>query len=119
MLKIQELSYLLRNASVLGMRSEACNPQLATCNSNREPLPVVVRTRLTPPRPNQRIMPRPRLASALAEALDYRVTLLQAGAGYGKSTALATVAELGHPLAWYQLDSDSADPLVVLAAPAP
>ena len=78
------------------------------------PYPVVVRTRLTPPRSNRRILHRPRLAGALAEALDYRVTLLQAGAGYGKTTALASAAGLGHPLAWYQLDSDSADPLVFL-----
>ena len=79
-----------------------------------DPYPVVVRTRLAPPRPSRRIAQRPRLAAALAEALDHRVTLIQAGAGYGKSTVLASIAELGHPLAWYQLDSDSADPLVFL-----
>ncbi|MEZ4769455.1 MAG: BTAD domain-containing putative transcriptional regulator [Caldilineales bacterium] len=79
-----------------------------------ELFPVVVRTRLTPPRPNRRILQRPRLAAVLAEALDFRVTVVQAGAGYGKSTALASLADLNVPLAWYQLDSDSGDPLVFL-----
>jgi len=41
---------------------------------------------------------RPRVSVALREALDYRLTILQAGAGYGKSTALAELAAELRPL---------------------
>ena len=44
----------------------------------------------------------------------HRLTLLQAGTGYGKSTALATLAEEIHPLAWYHLAVEDADPVVFL-----
>ncbi|HSR85851.1 MAG TPA: BTAD domain-containing putative transcriptional regulator [Streptosporangiaceae bacterium] len=39
------------------------------------------------------LMPRPRVAALLSGALDRRVTLMVAGAGYGKTTALADLAE--------------------------
>lgn len=63
---------------------------------------------------NRRILLRPRLTARLLEALDYRLTLVQAGMGYGKSTALAALATSGHPLAWYHLGEEDADPLVFL-----
>ncbi|MDX1615021.1 MAG: BTAD domain-containing putative transcriptional regulator, partial [Candidatus Promineifilaceae bacterium] len=43
-------------------------------------------------------------------------TLVQAGTGYGKSTALAGLAEHGLPLAWYHLAAEDADPLVFLVS---
>lgn len=76
---------------------------------------MVLQTKLTPPRLHKRILPRPRLTRRLLEALDYRLTIVQAGAGYGKSTALvAALAQAGPPLVWYHLDSEDADPLVFL-----
>src|SRR5450759_4024564 len=45
----------------------------------------LVRTKLMPPRLHRRILIRPRLTSLLLGALDYRLTILQAGAGYGLS----------------------------------
>lgn len=74
----------------------------------------VIRTKLTPPRLNRRILPRPRLTARLLEALDYRLTIVQAGMGYGKSTALAALAGSGHPLVWYHLGVEDADPLIFL-----
>jgi ATP/maltotriose-dependent transcriptional regulator MalT/DNA-binding SARP family transcriptional activator len=50
----------------------------------------------------------------LLEALEYRLTIVQAGAGFGKSTALAALAEGEQPLVWYHLDLEDADPLVFL-----
>jgi ATP/maltotriose-dependent transcriptional regulator MalT len=75
---------------------------------------AVTRTRLLPPRPHRRLLVRPRLTRRLLEALDYRLTLLQAGAGYGKSTALAGLVEEGHPVVWYHLDTEDADPMTFL-----
>jgi LuxR family transcriptional regulator, maltose regulon positive regulatory protein len=71
---------------------------------------LVVRTKLTPPRPHKRTLARPRLTQRLLEALDYRLTLVQGGAGYGKSTALAALAAGDIACVWYHLDGEDADP---------
>lgn len=73
---------------------------------------LVVRTKLTPPRLHKQTLHRPRLTERLLKALDYRLTVVQAGAGYGKSTALAALAEGEHPFAWYHLADEDADPLL-------
>jgi ATP-dependent transcriptional regulator len=75
---------------------------------------TVIRTKLLPPRPHRRVLARPRLTRHLLEALDYRLTILHAGAGYGKSTALAALAGEGYPLIWYHLDAEDADPTTFL-----
>ena len=75
---------------------------------------LVVRTKLVPPRLHRRILHRERLSVLLAAGLDYRLTILQAGAGYGKTTALAALQEGETPLAWYHLSVEDCDPLVFL-----
>jgi ATP/maltotriose-dependent transcriptional regulator MalT/DNA-binding SARP family transcriptional activator len=71
---------------------------------------LLLRTKLAPPRPHKRILPRTALIARLREALDSRLTLVQAGTGYGKSTALAALADENRPLFWYSLDEADADP---------
>ena len=73
---------------------------------------VPLHTKLTPPGLHRRLLPRPALTAKLREALDYRLTLVQAGTGYGKSTALAALAgsQAALPLAWCSLDPSDADP---------
>ena len=79
------------------------------------PKNLVVQTQLKPPRLHKRVLPRPRLTQRLLESLDYRLTLVQAGTGYGKSTALAaTTAESDYPAVWYQLGEEVADPTLFL-----
>ena len=75
---------------------------------------LIVRTKLAAPRLHRHTLRRPRLTSRLMEALDYRLTLLQAGTGYGKSTALAALADEMQRPVWYHLDADDAEPLVFL-----
>lgn len=70
---------------------------------------LIIRTKLIPPLAHHRILERPRLLQKLREALDYRLTIVLAGTGYGKSTALAALAQTGVPLAWYHLDHQDAD----------
>lgn len=77
------------------------------------PTPVL-RTKIIPPPRHARTLPRPRVSHLLKQALDYRLTLLQAGAGYGKSTALAELAGEIQPLIWYQVNAEDNDPLVFL-----
>jgi ATP/maltotriose-dependent transcriptional regulator MalT/DNA-binding SARP family transcriptional activator len=74
------------------------------------PYPVV-QTKLHPPRVYPHTLRRPRLSQRLQLALQYRLVLVQAGAGYGKSTALSGLADEPVQLAWYQLDSEDADAL--------
>jgi DNA-binding SARP family transcriptional activator len=78
------------------------------------PAPPILRTKITPPRRSSRTLIRARLSQALADARFYRLTVLQAGAGYGKSTALAALGEAYSPLIWYQVTADDNDPLVFL-----
>ncbi len=75
---------------------------------------TVVRTKIIPPRTGARTLERPRVTQLLADALNYRLTLIQAGAGFGKTTALAALAGLGRPLIWYQTMEEDRDPLVFL-----
>jgi ATP/maltotriose-dependent transcriptional regulator MalT/DNA-binding SARP family transcriptional activator len=77
-------------------------------------LDTVVRTKIIPPRPSARTLERPRVTAVLADAYNFRLTLIQAGAGFGKTTALAALAGLGRPLIWYQLLEEDQDPLVFL-----
>ncbi len=75
---------------------------------------LILQTKLTPPPLPARTLIRPRLTGRLLEALDYPLTLVQAGMGYGKSTALAALSSAGHPLAWYTLEREDADPTLFL-----
>lgn len=77
-------------------------------------IPRVLQIKITPPRRTNRILPRPDVNIALMQALDYRLTLLHAGAGYGKSTALAALNESEVPVIWYQASEEDADPVVFL-----
>ena len=75
---------------------------------------LVIRTKLTPPRPRRRTLYRPRLVIRLSGALEHRLTILHAGTGYGKSTALASLADQGIPVCWYSVADEDTDPLVFL-----
>src|SRR5512139_3313859 len=74
----------------------------------------LIRTKLIPPPRNARTLTRPRISLTLKQALEYRLTILQAEAGYGKSTALAELAAELQPVIWYQANEEDTDPLVFL-----
>jgi DNA-binding SARP family transcriptional activator len=74
----------------------------------------ILRTKVIPPPRNAHTLSRPRVHQALQQAFDYRLTMMQAGAGYGKSTALADFAQTFAPLVWYQVHEEDNDPLVFL-----
>lgn len=71
---------------------------------------LLLRTRLTPPRPHRRVLPRPQLTARLRDALDCRLTIAQAGTGYGKTTALAALKDDATHLFWLTLDESDRDP---------
>ncbi|MCJ7549755.1 MAG: tetratricopeptide repeat protein, partial [Anaerolineae bacterium] len=60
-------------------------------------------------------MTRQRLLNRLYDMVDYKLALVSAPAGYGKSTLLVDFAtELEHPVCWYALDASDRDPHVFL-----
>ena len=77
-------------------------------------LQSILRTKIIPPPRNVRTLARPRVTDIFTQSFNYRLTILQAEAGYGKSTALAELAETVKPLAWYQVNEEDNDPLVFL-----
>ena len=74
----------------------------------------VLLTKINPPQLSARALERPRVTEALMEALHYRLTLVHAGAGYGKSTAVMSLIDKHQPLIWYQISREDADPFVFL-----
>lgn len=83
--------------------------QMFPAAMRRDHLPV--RTKLTPPRLHGMVRSRPTLTARLLEALDYRLTIVQAGTGYSKTTALASLQGAGAaPVFWYSVDESDADP---------
>ncbi|HEX2915212.1 MAG TPA: BTAD domain-containing putative transcriptional regulator [Chloroflexia bacterium] len=76
---------------------------------------IILRTKLIPPRTRRWTLARPRLYSRLDNALDYRLSILEAPTGYGKTTTLAGwLAASEKPYAWYSLGTVDSDPLVLL-----
>ena len=78
------------------------------------PLSRILRTKAIPPPRNARTLVRPRVNQILTQALEHRLTILQAEAGYGKSTALAELAAEIRTVIWYQVNEEDNDPLVFL-----
>jgi len=76
---------------------------------------LVIRSQLIPPRQPKGVLRRPRLETRLAEVLNYPLTMVQAGTGYGKSTALATMADTVDLFFWYTITEPERDPLLFLA----
>jgi LuxR family maltose regulon positive regulatory protein len=79
-------------------------------------MPPVLGTKLRPPRPRRRLVPRHRLLDRLhAEAGEARLVLVAAPAGFGKTTLLAQwLASGGRSVAWLALDQGDAEPEVFL-----
>src|ERR1043165_3756701 len=71
----------------------------------------ILATKLFVPPPREQLVARSRLRDRLAAARGGRVTLIAAGAGWGKSTLLAdwAIAATGR-VAWLSLDSNDDEP---------
>ncbi len=72
-------------------------------------------TKVLLPRRREDVLTRQRLLNRLYDMVDYRLVLVSAPAGYGKSTLLVDFAEdLEHPVCWYALDVSDHDPRLFL-----
>ncbi len=61
------------------------------------------------------MLSRTRLTQRLLDALNHRLTLIQAGTGYGKTTALLTLTQQKYPVLWQQLEAEDSDPQRLLS----
>ena len=73
---------------------------------------VLNRTKLNAPTINHKIIKREKVRKKLQKFTDYKLTLITAPAGFGKTTAAAGyLAEAGLPYAWLSLDESDNDPV--------
>jgi LuxR family transcriptional regulator, maltose regulon positive regulatory protein len=78
---------------------------------NQVPEPGVLVTKITIPPLRAQLLPREHLLSVLDQSRSVPLTLLSAGAGFGKTTLLSAWArERGDPVAWLTLDEQDNDP---------
>lgn len=72
------------------------------------------RSKLVTPQASADYLPRPQVQAALAAHPHARLLLFSAPAGFGKTTALATLAEqrraAGSAVAWFSLEAEDDDP---------
>ncbi len=72
----------------------------------------LVQTKIGIPPLRSRLVARPRLAERLAQVTAYRLSLVCAPAGYGKTTTIsAWLVGSGIPFAWLSLDEGDNDPV--------
>ena len=72
-------------------------------------------TKFLLPRRREDLLTRRRLLDQLYEMIDYKVVMVSAPAGYGKTSLLVDfAADLEHPVCWYALDAGDRDPRVFL-----
>lgn len=71
---------------------------------------AVMKTKLMPPKFKEESLRRAKLTKKMKTIAKYPLTLIQAGAGYGKSTALALyVSDEKIPCCWYSITSTDDD----------
>ncbi len=77
---------------------------------DKAPTMPILATKLHVPAPRARYVVRPRLMEQLKAALQGRLTLVAAPAGFGKTTLISTwLAEGARPIAWLSLDESDSD----------
>lgn len=77
---------------------------------------LIILSQLNPPAQRSRVLFRERINGLLHRSLNYPVTLIEAGTGYGKSTAiLSFLTRSSYPSYWFSIAGSDRDPKLFLA----
>ncbi|MEL0168585.1 MAG: LuxR C-terminal-related transcriptional regulator [Pseudomonadaceae bacterium] len=89
-------------------------PQSSSGQIGGNDVPVLLTTKITPPRRGRGILPRPRLEQYADQLTERRLGIVEAPPGFGKTTLATIWAErlsaLGHAVAWLSLDAEDDSP---------
>jgi ATP/maltotriose-dependent transcriptional regulator MalT len=86
----------------------------SSSNPSVDPPRIVLKPKLRAPSPRREQLVRPRLLQLLCKAPNFKITLISAPPGYGKTTLLAQwrqAEEARVPFAWISLDEQDNDPV--------
>ena len=77
---------------------------------------LIILSQVNPPAQRSHVLLRERVSSILKEAFQYPLSMVQAGTGYGKSTAIISfVNMIEKPVYWFTISGTDRDPTLFLA----
>ncbi|MFU8826696.1 MAG: BTAD domain-containing putative transcriptional regulator [Brevefilum sp.] len=77
---------------------------------------LIILSQLNPPAQRSRVLSRERINKILAQTIEHRLTILEAGTGYGKSTSLISfIKNQPAPIYWLTVSGTERDPKIFLA----
>ncbi|MEN6572604.1 MAG: BTAD domain-containing putative transcriptional regulator [Anaerolineaceae bacterium] len=76
---------------------------------------MVIRSKLIPPQAQRAIFQRPRLREKLSQSTSYPLTVVHAGTGFGKTTALIELGSHYPRVFWYDISEPDRDPTVFIS----
>lgn len=76
---------------------------------------TIILSKLTPPQPHHPIFQRPRLKEKLKASAQFPLTIIHAGTGFGKTTALLALCKFFKRTYWYNITEPDRDPTLFIA----
>ena len=76
---------------------------------------MVIKSKLIPPQPRRDLFRRNKLQEKFKASLSYPLTLIHAGTGFGKTTALVELCGYYRQVLWYTITEPDRDPALFLA----
>ncbi len=77
---------------------------------------LIILSQVNPPAQRSHVLQRERVSSVLNTAFNYPLSILQAGTGYGKSTAIISLVNtIQAPVYWFTISGSDRDPTLFLA----
>ncbi|NTU65494.1 MAG: hypothetical protein HGB05_19360, partial [Chloroflexi bacterium] len=76
---------------------------------------MVIKSKLIAPQPHRDLYHRARLQEKFQVSLNYASTIIHAGTGFGKTTALLELSGLYNQAYWYGITEPDRDPALFLA----